>query len=100
MKRKSFKSPYVKVFEACKIAITKYKYKLESEDKQNGIVRASTSSTIFSWGEDIIVKVKKIDAYTTNITVESSPKAQIFDWGKSEENEYKIITDVGNILGG
>ena len=99
MKSESFKSTYAKVFEACKIVITKSKYKLESEDKQNGIICISTPSTIFSWGEEIMVIVKKIDTDTTNITVESLPKAQLFDWGKSEENEYRIITCVENILG-
>ncbi len=95
---KSFDVPYSKVFEACKIAITKCGYKIETDNEHTGIVRASTSFTIFSWGEDVTIEVKKINGNTTNVTVESSPKAQLFDWGKSPENENRIIKYLGELL--
>lgn len=98
MKSESFNATYVDAFDACKIAITKCGYKIESENKQNGIVRASAPSTIFSWGEDITVKVEKIDENATNVAIESSPKAQLFDWGKGVENENRIMDYIIELL--
>ena len=60
-------------------------------------IKASTSSSILSWGEDLeVILSKKRDE--VEITVTSTPTAQIFDWGKSDENIRRIIEKIDQKL--
>jgi len=53
-------------------------------DKENAIT-ASSSASLFSWGESIEVSINPSTDQVL-ITISSSPTTQIFDWGKSSEN--------------
>lgn len=60
-------------------------------------IRASAPASILSWGEDIEISVEKTGK-GTEVTISSSPKAQIFDWGKSEENINRLIASLDKML--
>jgi len=94
----NFNRDFKEVFDACKRAIEYYAFSIDSIDEENGIIYASSPPNIFSWGENIIVKLQQISTNNTKITVESSPKAQVFDWGKSRENERKILSYLKELL--
>jgi len=98
MRSKVYEAPIDKIFEACKHAIYRCKFTINEENKDKGIIIASTHPTIFSWGEEIIIKIETISGMETKVTVESYPKAQLFDWGKSRDNENKIMKYLDDIL--
>lgn len=91
MMSKIFKRNFKDVFNACKIAIKKCGFSIDSMDETRGYIYASSPPSIFSWGEDIVLEVKKKVSNEVEVTVKSMPKAQLFDWGKSRGNERRIM---------
>jgi hypothetical protein len=61
-------------------------------------ITAFAPASIFSWGEDLEISIEGARA-GTKVTVSSSPRAQIFDWGKSEENINRLIASLDKTLG-
>jgi len=68
-------SASVKALEECGFAI---------KEKTSNSIKASSGFSIWSWGEDIEVRLSS-KPYGTEVEV-TSEASQIFDWGKSEEN--------------
>lgn len=91
-------NPLNEVYNACKEAIEQCGFLFGSENQDKGVLTASSSPTIFSWGEDMVIRVQVPSHGKTKVIVESSPKAQLFDWGKSRENERRIIEYLDKIL--
>lgn len=91
MLTKTYSVPLNEVYETCKEAIKQCGFSLDSDNQDKGVLTASTSPTLFSWGENIIVGVQGVSGRGTKVTVKSSPKAQLVDWGKSRGNERRII---------
>lgn len=69
------------------------------EKIEGNTITASTGFSLRSWGEIVTIHLKKIDTNTTEIYVESKPKAQLFDWGKSQDNELLFIDKLSEIGG-
>jgi hypothetical protein len=61
-------------------------FNVERYDINDGNIKCNTIASIWSWGETIMIQVKSINSEETKITVDSSPNAQLIDWGKSKEN--------------
>ena len=53
---------------------------------------------MLSWGEAITVKITR-EGTRTKVNVLSTPKSQLFDWGKSNENERIILSKMDELLG-
>ena len=98
MDSKIFNKSFKEVFNACKTAIKKCGFIIESFDEKKGYIYASSPPSIFSWGEEITIEVKRKDAKSTEVRVSSMPKAQLFDWGKSRENERRIMESLEDML--
>lgn len=69
----------------------------EIKNRQNRHLTASAPVSIFSWGEDIEISLEPRGEHT-KITIKSAPKAQLFDWGKSEENADRLFESLNKIL--
>jgi hypothetical protein len=69
--------------------INSYKFKY---DKEKGFYKAKTAATIRSWGEIIIIKLKKLENNKTHLSVISKSllKTTLIDYGKSSLNIQKI----------
>jgi len=69
--------------------INSYKFKY---DKEKGFYKAKTGATIRSWGEIIIIKLKKLENNKTHLSVISKSllKTTLIDYGKSSLNIQKI----------
>jgi hypothetical protein len=100
MKSKIYHKGYDPVFDASENASIDLNFSLDSEDKERGLIRVSTPMTALSWGENIVIKIEEVDKDRTEVTVNSSPKAQLFDWGKSKKNESSIIEELDMKLEG
>ena len=96
--KRTFNSNYNKVYSACKQALEDLDMSVEYNNKQKGAISASTSSSIFSWGETVDIKISDKDSGKTVVEVESNAKAQLIDWGKNEKNEQKILDRIEDIL--
>lgn len=91
---KVFKYRVNQVMDACIKALEEVEgYNISRKDKEN-IVKASIRGSIFSWGEDVFIKVTPINDNQTKVEVESSSKAQIIDWGTNDNNEHRIMSGI------
>ncbi len=70
-----------------KINSSKFNY-----NASEGFYKATTSTTIRSWGEVIIIKQTQLESNKTKLEVLSKPvfKATIIDFGKSSSNIHQI----------
>jgi len=61
-------------------------------NKEQDIYKTKTKTSMMSWGEHIIIKLKKIDNFKTEVFVTSKPilKTAIIDFGKSAINVQRI----------
>lgn len=80
---------------AIKRSIEKLGWQIIEESKTR--IKASTRTTLASWGETIEVTITSEASYT-RMSVMSNPNLQLFDWGKSEENVKIMLDTVANLL--
>lgn len=98
MKNITYNAAYSEVFESVLQIISKFGLNKECVSLEKGEIIASTGFSLFSWGEKVVIKITK--GKQTEISVSSTPEAQLFDWGKSQENEEMIIRELNNRWGG
>lgn len=84
-KTKNYNMDYDTTFSKAITSATK-NFQILKRDQKNGIIECKTETSIWSWGESIIIRVIQINTQKTQITIESSSTMQLFDWGKSKEN--------------
>jgi hypothetical protein len=80
-------------YEKCLRSINEIKNcKIESEDRQNGLITAKISSSWRSFGEKVEIKLWNSSGGRTRIYIVSRPKMRtaILDYGKSIENVIKL----------
>ena len=63
---------------------------VQEGNSQRGIINASTSASLLSWGENIQVTIHETDQ-GVEIRVHSVSAAQLIDWGRNKENEKKSL---------
>ena len=57
----------------------------------------NTSSSFWSWGEEMIIFIN--NGQDCSVTITSNAKYQLTDWGKSEENIGKVFSLIDNMVG-
>ena len=97
MKYKTYNEPCSEVQRACIKALKQLGARIETQSTE--YIKASTGLSLRSWGEIIEITIYKIDRDLCKVEIRSYPKAQLIDWGKSEENEMKVISLLDNLLG-
>jgi hypothetical protein len=81
----------------CKEVIKRLGWNIEKIE--GNTITTSTGFSLRSWGEIIIIHLEKIYIDEAKMYVESEPKSQIIDWGKSRENEQLFINKLSEIGG-
>ena len=74
-----------RVYSATLLAARQCGFRIATENAKEGIIEASTGTSLWSWGETVNIKVSSVSS-GVEVTISSSAKAQLFDWGKSKEN--------------
>ena len=72
--QQKFPFPYDNVFDGVVAAIPGIGFSLKSQDRLIGRVTASTSASLFSWGENVTIIIEKIDERSTMVGIESTLK--------------------------
>lgn len=99
METATYKETYSVVFNTILQSINRLGWTIENKDTTTGTIIASTGASLRSWGERITIQVSSAGSQT-NVSVTSKPAAQLFDWGKSKENERRIIKIVSDKIKG
>ncbi len=86
------------VFESSIDALFELGFEIKYKNKKDGIIGASTGTSIFSWGESIDLSITKLGAVKTRVEVKSSSNAQLFAWGKNEENEKSVLETLSKLI--
>lgn len=94
--QKTFNYSYNTTFEKCKQSLSALDISIDSEDKINGVIQASTGTSLLSWGENIHITIRRVDSEKTKVTVVSEATAQLISWGKNEVNAEKILLKMSN----
>jgi alpha-tubulin suppressor-like RCC1 family protein len=98
MKLATFNEDFDIVFNSCIQTLKNLDITLNVADKKNKTITGTTKSSLWSWGENIQLNFEKVNQYSTKVEVESTSTAQLFAWGKNEQNEKMIIESINNIL--
>jgi len=72
--QQKFPFPYDYVFNAVVASIPNIGFSLKSQDRIIGRITASTSMSLFSWGENVTITVEKVDEGNTLVAIESALK--------------------------
>lgn len=96
--QKTFNCGFNKAFEACKQALSDLNIDIDSSNKSDGVINASTGSSLLSWGEDIQILVDEINTNKTKVTIKSESQAQLISWGKNDKNREEIMSKISKRL--
>lgn len=97
---KIFNYNYDILFDKCKEVLKELDIRIDSIDKKEGLIEASTASSILSWGEEISIKFQQVGNKQIKILVKSVSSAQLIDWGKNSKNEESILNKLLHKLQG
>lgn len=86
IRKETYSISYDRIYEASLKSVKQLGWKLVSHNRETGEVKAQTEATLRSWGENITIHLMQEVAGIT-ISILSEPGFQLFDWGRSEENE-------------
>lgn len=86
------------VLNACIATLKSLDITIDSTNTKAGIVKARTGVSIFSWGNEIELKVVSANWYQHTVIVTSSASSQIIAWGTNEDNETTIINELPKTL--
>jgi len=68
------------------ISVAAQCFEIEESNPTKGYIKCKTKASLLSWGENILIEIQTVGKEKTKITIDSSPSAQVFDWGKSKSN--------------
>lgn len=95
-----FPFPYEAVFAGLLKVIPETGLTLKDADKLLGRITASTGMSLFSWGENVVIIVEKIDDNTSIVAIESALKlgSNIAGAHRHQKNFNQIISALSKLL--
>lgn len=97
MSTKKYPNPYNDVLNAILQGIKDCGFSKKTADWSSGYIVVSTGASLRSWGEQIEIQVSEAEG-STEVSITSSPQAQLIDWGKSRENIDRLFTAIEKYL--
>lgn len=86
MEEKTYPYSYDELFETALRLVGQLDWKLVSQDKEVGTIKAETGMSLRSWGENVSIQISEKEGGNT-ISVASGVSGQLLGWGKDAENE-------------
>jgi len=91
IRKETFSTSVNEAFQASLDCVKKLGWEIIKQDPDLGEIKAKTGATLRSWGENISIKTIADQPSQTTISVTSDAPFQLFDWGKSSENEKLFV---------
>ena len=84
--------PIALVFDRCVRALEQFGAEIGTQQRNDGVIEATTGLTWKSWGEVLCVHVKDHEHEKVKVQISSSPRVEttLLDYGKGRENVEKI----------
>jgi hypothetical protein len=95
-KKVRINSPRDQAINEIRSAVEKKGWTISEFKASEGLILAKTKPSIWSWGEDVVIRVKAL-ADGSMVEIESTPSAQILDWGRSEGNVASLASEIGGV---
>ena len=93
IKKETFSKPINDVYRTSIDSARELGWKILEEKPESCEIKARTGATLRSWGEEILIKAYP-EPNGTTISVASEATSQLFDWGKSDENEKAFLEEL------
>jgi hypothetical protein len=102
VERRRFDYPYDTVFEAVRSVLEGNRFRVGRCDPGEGHISAETGVSLTSWGDAVIITVRKIDPGATMVDCESSAKSPVdFLWrGRHRRRCHRLFAGVTDHLAG
>ena len=81
--------PKKAVFNAVKEALQSIGADIRTVNEKKGIIGAGVGVSVWSWGENIAIKVVA-EGSRTKVLIRSESKFALIDWGKNKNNVVKF----------
>lgn len=94
----SHNGSYPATFDATCGALVGHGMAITFADPATGMILATSSMSLASWGENLQVHLAVIDPATTSVTVASSLKFGLVDWGKNRKNIQRVHDAIAEAL--
>ena len=96
--QKTFNKDFKTVYNKCLNTLEELNISVDYKNPTKGLIKGSTGSSLLSWGEEIKITLKELGGNKTNVTIESIASAQLFSWGKNDENEGIFLSKLSDKL--
>src|SRR3954470_13548474 len=90
--------PYQVVFDAFVHAIPLASMKVVLADPARGVIQATTSVSLSTWGERVSVRIGANNAESTTAVIDSDLKFGLVAWGKHDRNFTNLFNAVNQVL--
>jgi len=71
---------------------------ISESDRTNGRIKAKIGTSVWSWGENIIIIVTRSQSgYSVDVESKSALSTTVADWGKNETNIQKLARELSLI---
>src|SRR5208282_4501984 len=73
-------------------------WKLKSQNSEAGLLTATTPASLRSWGNKVSIRVYLQPDGVTAVTVESKARAQLYTWGKTQEDLDRFFSALHRLI--
>lgn len=94
----TFKGEYGTVFDAVCTAAVAEQMTLRGANPSTGVITISSSISAFSWGQNGTIRVWQHEPGTIAVSIRSSLKFGLVDWGRNRRNVERLLARIGSIL--
>lgn len=91
-----YKKEHERLVQGCEIALEDSNFKIKHVDYAQGVILAKAGFSMWSWSEEIIVRISVQGAVT--IRSECVLPTQIVAWGKNKRNAKKFFRKLEKLL--
>jgi hypothetical protein len=93
-----FPGPYDTVFRAVSDAVRAEGMTVQSGDPAAGRIRLSSGVSFATWGENLDVTLRPVAANGVEVTIQSSLKFGLVDWGRNSANIERLFRRAAELL--
>ena len=95
---KVYSADYDKVFMKAVDAVSQCSWQITFTDKSTGVISAKTPTNLWTWGDNVSIRIQKIDNDKVKVDVSSGTRNQVVDWGRNSRNITKYFKSLDLLL--